>query len=49
LENSLLPDLKKYPFLPTSVYGNKIVAGYEDCMKTIAPAEVTRKIIEVLN
>lgn len=40
LENALVPDLTKYPKLPTSVYGNKIVAGYEDVMRTISPSDV---------
>jgi hypothetical protein len=35
LENTLVSDRKKYPMLPTSVYGNKIVVGYEDAMRTI--------------
>lgn len=40
LENALIPDLKKYPKLPTSVYGNKIITGYEDVMRTISPESV---------
>jgi len=44
LENSLIPDLEKYPFLPTSVYGNKIVTGYQDVMQSITPEEVVAKI-----
>lgn len=44
LENSLIPDLEKYPFLPTSVYGNKTVAGYQDVMQSITPEEVVAKI-----
>lgn len=43
-ENALLPDLKKYPKLPTSVYGNKIVDGYQDVMRTISPEAVVAKI-----
>lgn len=43
-ENALLPDLKKYPKLPTSVYGNKIVEGYKDVMRTISPEAVVAKI-----
>ena len=35
LENCLTADRAQYPMLPTSVYGNKIVAGYEDAMRTI--------------
>ncbi len=48
IENSLLPDQEKYPFLPTSVYGNKIVPGYSDCMTTIQPEVVVHKIKQVL-
>jgi ADP-heptose:LPS heptosyltransferase len=44
LENSLIPNLENYQFLPTSVYGNKIVAGYEDVMQSITPEEVVAKI-----
>lgn len=43
-ENSLLPDLHKYPAIPTSVYGNKVPAGYEDVMRTIPPEEVVEKV-----
>ena len=45
----LLPDLEKYPLIPTSVYGNKVPSGYEDAMKTIAPITVVKKIKEVLS
>lgn len=48
LENSLIPNLEKYPFLPTSVYGNKIVAGYKDVMQSISPKEVVAKISTIL-
>lgn len=44
LENALIPDLEQFPKLPTSVYGNKKVAGYENAMRTIAPAEVVKLI-----
>lgn len=45
----LLPDLEKYPLIPTSVYGNKVPSGYEDAMKTIAPKNVVHRIKEVLS
>ncbi len=48
LENSLIPDLKKYPFLPTSVYGNKIIEGYDDAMRCIQPQQIVNKINELL-
>ena len=37
-------DRKQYPLLPTSVYGNKIIEGYEDAMRTILPSVVVQKI-----
>jgi len=43
-ENCLVSDRKQYPLLPTSVYGNKKVEGYEDAMRTILPETVIEKI-----
>ncbi|MFY7937913.1 MAG: glycosyltransferase family 9 protein [Flavobacterium sp.] len=40
----LTSDRKQYPFLPTSVYGNKKVAGYENAMRTILPNTIIDKI-----
>ncbi len=44
LENCLVSDREKFPQLPTSVYGNKKVAGYEDAMRTIKPEKVVNSI-----
>ncbi|MEN2414517.1 glycosyltransferase family 9 protein [Flavobacterium mesophilum] len=44
LENALTSDRDQYPKLPTSVYGNKIVEGYEDAMRTISPKKVVKKL-----
>ncbi|MGV3697692.1 glycosyltransferase family 9 protein [Flavobacterium sp.] len=44
LENCLVSDREKFPLLPTSVYGNKKVEGYEGAMRTIKPAEIIAKI-----
>ncbi|WP_173968134.1 glycosyltransferase family 9 protein [Flavobacterium collinsii] len=44
MENALVSDRNQYPKLPTSVYGNKIVEGYEDAMRSISPKEVVEKI-----
>lgn len=44
LENALVSDRNLYPKLPTSVYGNKIVEGYEDAMRTIRVEEIVSKI-----
>ena len=46
-ENSILSDLEQFPKIPTSVYGNKKVEGYEDVMKTISPIKVIEKIINI--
>ena len=40
LENALMVDRNLYPKLPTSVYGNKKVAGYENAMRTISVEDV---------
>ncbi len=47
-ENALTADRKQFPMLPTSVYGNKNVPGYEDAMRTITPETVVAKIQKVL-
>ncbi len=45
-ENSLVSDRNLYPKLPTSIYGNKKVEGYEDAMRTILPERVVEKVIQ---
>ena len=40
IENSLVSDRNQYPKLPTSAYGNKVVSGYEDVMRTITVNDV---------
>jgi ADP-heptose:LPS heptosyltransferase len=44
LSNSLTADRVAYPLLPTSIYGNKIVAGYEHAMRSISPQSVVQLI-----
>jgi ADP-heptose:LPS heptosyltransferase len=48
LSNALVSDREKYPMLPTSIYGNKVVEGYEDAMRTITPTMVVDKVYEVI-
>lgn len=43
-ENALVSDRNQFQKLPTSVYGNKIVEGYQDAMRTILPQTVVEKI-----
>lgn len=43
-ENALVSDREKFPLLPTSVYGNKKVVGYEDAMRTISVDSIVKKL-----
>jgi len=47
-EFCLTADRTQYPLLPTSVYGNKKVEGYEDAMRSILPERVIEKIKETI-
>ncbi|WP_203295036.1 glycosyltransferase family 9 protein [Luteirhabdus pelagi] len=47
-ENQLLANRKKFPLIPTSVYGNKLPQGYEKAMETISVETVLSKIKELL-
>lgn len=42
--NCIVPDLKKYPNLPCSIYGNKVCDGYENVMRSISVTEIIKKI-----
>ncbi|WP_298136112.1 glycosyltransferase family 9 protein [Flavobacterium sp.] len=44
LENCLVSDRNQFPLLPTSVYGNKKVVGYEDVMRSISVEKVVFSI-----
>jgi len=48
LGNALVSDRNLFPKLPTSVYGNKKVEGYENAMRTILPETVVEKIVSSL-
>ena len=48
LENCLTSDRIQYPLLPTSVYGNKKISGYEDAMRTISVEDIVSKIQSAL-
>ncbi len=47
-ENALLANREQYPLIPTSIYGNKVPAGYESAMKTIQPQQILEKLIKIL-
>ena len=48
MDSTLVSDREKYPLLPTSVYGNKKVEGYEDAMRSISVESVVEKIRKTL-
>ena len=47
-ENAILADRKKFPLVPTSIYGNKFPVGYDKVMQTITPEEVVLKLNKIL-
>ena len=47
--NALLLDRKKYPKIPTSVFGNKIPKGYEEAFRSLTPLTVIEKTLEIIN
>ena len=49
LENCIVSDREKFPLLPTSIYGNKKVKGYEDVMRSISDESIVKKINLILN
>lgn len=48
LSHCITADRSQYPKLPTSVYGNKMIEGYEDVMRTITPQAIVDKIKELI-
>lgn len=44
----LIPDLEKYPLLPTSIFGKTQLPGYEEVMRSISPKMVLEKVHTVL-
>ncbi len=47
-KNQILPDLKKFPQLPSSVYGNKTFAGFEAVWDSMPPERIVDKIFDEL-
>jgi ADP-heptose:LPS heptosyltransferase len=43
-EYALVPDRNQFPKLPTSVYGNKKVEGYQTAMRTISPESIVQSV-----
>ncbi|MAZ26818.1 MAG: ADP-heptose--LPS heptosyltransferase RfaF [Cytophagaceae bacterium] len=47
-ENLLLADRKKFPLVPTSIYGNALPRGYEGAIRTITPKTIVKRVLEIL-
>ncbi|WDO13840.1 glycosyltransferase family 9 protein [Flavobacterium sp. WW92] len=48
MDTAIVSDRGKYPLLPTSIYGNKKVEGYEDAMRSIPVDKVISVVIDQL-
>ncbi len=46
--HAIVADRDQYPKIPTSVYGNRVLAGYDNAMRTISPIVIYERIAEVL-
>ena len=46
--NWLLPDLEKYPAIPTSVYGKSYPNGYENAINSIPVEQVVDLIYKII-
>lgn len=49
LQNSFLPDYQMYPKLPSSIFGEREIRGYEDAMRSINQESIILRIKEILN
>lgn len=44
LENAITSNREQFPKIPTSIYGKKMIPGYEDAMRTISVTAILDKI-----
>ncbi len=44
--NQVLPDLNKFPQLPTSIYGNKTFEGFQQVWESISVDEIVEKLLQ---
>ncbi len=47
-KHQILSDRKRFPLIPTSIYGNRYPEGYEEASRTISPDEVIARIEMIL-
>ncbi len=49
LKNQFCVNREKFPLVPNSIYGNKMIKGYENAMRTISVEEVLGRANEILS
>ena len=49
LENQLCVDREKYPLIPNSIYGNKMINGYENAMRSINFQDILARANQILD
>jgi ADP-heptose:LPS heptosyltransferase len=47
--HNLTVDRNEFPYIPTSVYGNKVPFGYENVLRSISPKKIIEKSLEILS
>jgi len=48
-ENQFCVNRDEYPLIPNSIYGNKMIKGYENAMRTISVEEVLGRVNEIMD
>jgi len=48
LKNQFCVDREKFPLVPNSIYGNKMIKGYENAMRTINSQDVLARVNKLL-
>ena len=48
-ENQFCANRDEYPLIPNSIYGNKMIKGYENAMRTISVEEVLGRVNEIMD
>lgn len=48
-KNSFLPDYEQYPKLPSSIFGEREIRGYEEAMRSINQESILLRVKEILN
>ena len=47
-KNSIIPDLKKFPKVPVTIYGSKCPKDYENAINSIRPEIIFKRVKEII-